>query len=109
MKTNNTDHEIYFCLASDGLLYNLGDHGDYEAADATASSLGLEVIWMFGESTAQSWLDTLTTHLKPFHDGMDVHRATAAKVFDLTPDAVSSEQRRYAKAINFGLIDNDKH
>jgi DNA polymerase-1 len=35
---------------------------------------------------------------------LDVHRATAAEVFGLTPDAVSSEQRRYAKVINFGLI-----
>ena len=42
--------------------------------------------------------------IKAFHDGMDVHRATAAEVFGLTPDAVSSEQRRYAKVINFGLI-----
>lgn len=57
------DHEIYFCLASDGLIYNLGDHGDYEAADATAESLGLDVIWMFGEITAHSWLATLEKHL----------------------------------------------
>jgi DNA polymerase-1 len=42
--------------------------------------------------------------LKAFHDGLDVHRATAAEVFGLTPDQVSSEQRRYAKTINFGLI-----
>jgi len=42
--------------------------------------------------------------LKAFHDGMDVHKATAAEVFGLTPDTVSSEQRRYAKVINFGLI-----
>jgi len=58
------DHEIYFCLAADGLIYNLGDHGDYEAADDTATSLGLDVIWMLGEDTARSWLDTLTHHLK---------------------------------------------
>jgi DNA polymerase-1 len=42
--------------------------------------------------------------LKAFHDGLDVHKATAAEVFGLTPDTVSSEQRRYAKVINFGLI-----
>jgi DNA polymerase-1 len=42
--------------------------------------------------------------LKAFHDGMDVHRATAAEVFGVAPDQVSSEQRRYAKVINFGLI-----
>jgi DNA polymerase-1 len=42
--------------------------------------------------------------LKAFHQGLDVHKATAAEVFGLTPDQVSSEQRRYAKTINFGLI-----
>ncbi len=42
--------------------------------------------------------------LRAFTDGLDVHRATAAEVFSLAPDQVSSEQRRYAKVINFGLI-----
>ena len=42
--------------------------------------------------------------LKAFTDGLDVHRATAAEVFGVVPDQVSSEQRRYAKVINFGLI-----
>ena len=39
-----------------------------------------------------------------FTQGQDVHRATAAEVFGVAADAVSSEQRRYAKVINFGLI-----
>jgi DNA polymerase-1 len=42
--------------------------------------------------------------LKAFHDGIDVHRATAAEVFGVELAQVSSEQRRYAKTINFGLI-----
>ena len=42
--------------------------------------------------------------LRAFTEGMDVHRATAAEVFSLLPEQVSSEQRRYAKVINFGLI-----
>ena len=42
--------------------------------------------------------------LRAFHDGLDVHRATAAEVFGVALDQVSSEQRRYAKVINFGLI-----
>jgi DNA polymerase-1 len=42
--------------------------------------------------------------LLAFHDGMDVHRATAAEVFGVPTSDVSSEQRRYAKVINFGLI-----
>jgi len=35
---------------------------------------------------------------------MDIHRATAAEVFGVTPDKISDDQRRSAKAINFGLI-----
>ncbi len=42
--------------------------------------------------------------LRAFHEGQDVHRATAAEVFGLPVGDVSSEQRRYAKVINFGLI-----
>lgn len=42
--------------------------------------------------------------LKAFHEGLDVHRATASEVFGVTPDAVNAEQRRHAKVINFGLI-----
>ena len=42
--------------------------------------------------------------LKAFTDGMDVHRATAAEIFGAEVAAVTSEQRRYAKVINFGLI-----
>ncbi|WP_120966527.1 DNA polymerase I [Comamonas sp. lk] len=42
--------------------------------------------------------------LNAFRDGLDVHRATAAEVFGVSVDEVSSEQRRYAKVINFGLI-----
>ncbi|MEY2250157.1 MULTISPECIES: DNA polymerase I [Comamonas] len=42
--------------------------------------------------------------LNAFRDGLDVHRATAAEVFGVALDQVSSEQRRYAKVINFGLI-----
>jgi DNA polymerase-1 len=39
-----------------------------------------------------------------FARGEDVHRHTASEVFDTAPDQVTSEQRRYAKVINFGLI-----
>ena len=39
-----------------------------------------------------------------FAKNEDVHRRTAAEVFETTPDEVTSEQRRYAKVINFGLI-----
>jgi DNA polymerase-1 len=42
--------------------------------------------------------------LKAFDEGVDVHRATAAEVFGIALDDVENEQRRAAKAINFGLI-----
>lgn len=42
--------------------------------------------------------------LKAFAAGEDIHRATAAEVFGLPLDKVTNEQRRSAKAINFGLI-----
>lgn len=42
--------------------------------------------------------------LKAFALGHDVHRATAAEVFGVELDAVTSDQRRMAKVINFGLI-----
>ncbi|MFM1895646.1 MAG: hypothetical protein RLZZ385_720 [Pseudomonadota bacterium] len=42
--------------------------------------------------------------VKAFADGLDVHRATAAEVFGVALDDVSPDQRRSAKAINFGLI-----
>ncbi|MCY7314526.1 MAG: DNA polymerase I [Rubrivivax sp.] len=42
--------------------------------------------------------------LRAFERGLDVHRATASEVFGTPADEVSSEQRRYAKVINFGLM-----
>jgi len=42
--------------------------------------------------------------LQAFADDLDIHRATAAEVFGVPPDEVSDDQRRSAKAINFGLI-----
>ncbi len=42
--------------------------------------------------------------MRAFHEGIDVHRATAAEVFGLAATEVSADQRRYAKVINFGLI-----
>jgi DNA polymerase I len=42
--------------------------------------------------------------LRAFAEDLDVHQATAAEVFGIAPDAVSADQRRSAKAINFGLM-----
>ncbi len=42
--------------------------------------------------------------LRAFAAGEDIHRATAAEIFGVSPQAVDAEQRRMAKVINFGLI-----
>ncbi len=42
--------------------------------------------------------------INAFRDDQDIHRATAAEVFETAPGAVTQDQRRSAKAINFGLI-----
>jgi DNA polymerase-1 len=42
--------------------------------------------------------------MRSFAEGEDVHRATAAEIFGVTPIEVSNDQRRIAKVINFGLI-----
>lgn len=42
--------------------------------------------------------------IKAFAEGKDIHRSTAAEIFGVPLDEVTSEQRRSAKAINFGLI-----
>ncbi|HNS06828.1 MAG TPA: DNA polymerase I [Anaerolineaceae bacterium] len=42
--------------------------------------------------------------LKAFRDGQDIHATTAAAIYDLPLEQVTKEQRRHAKAINFGLI-----
>ena len=42
--------------------------------------------------------------LEAFANGEDIHQATAAQIYQVELDAVSSDQRRHAKAVNFGLI-----
>ena len=42
--------------------------------------------------------------LRAFHEGADIHRATAAEIFGVALAEVSTDQRRYIKAVNFGLI-----
>ncbi|GAA6137998.1 DNA polymerase I [Arenicella sp. 4NH20-0111] len=44
------------------------------------------------------------TLVNAFKNGLDIHRATAAEIFDVPLDEVLDEQRRHAKAVNFGLI-----
>jgi DNA polymerase I len=42
--------------------------------------------------------------LAAFRDGVDIHRAVAAEVYGVAPEAVTREQRTVAKAVNFGVI-----
>ncbi|MGC1818118.1 MAG: DNA polymerase I [Casimicrobiaceae bacterium] len=42
--------------------------------------------------------------LEAFHEGADIHRATAAEIFGVPSAEVTPDQRRYIKAVNFGLI-----
>lgn len=42
--------------------------------------------------------------MQAFQEGLDIHRQTAAEVFNLHPDLVSPEMRRHGKTINFGII-----
>jgi DNA polymerase-1 len=42
--------------------------------------------------------------VKAFQEGRDIHRATAGEIFGVAPEDVTTEQRRYIKAVNFGLI-----
>src|SRR5690606_14951590 len=42
--------------------------------------------------------------LQAFSEGIDIHTATAAKVYGVGIEEVSSDQRRNAKAVNFGII-----
>ena len=42
--------------------------------------------------------------LKAFRDKIDIHRQTAAEIFAIHPELVTSEMRRQAKVVNFGII-----
>ena len=42
--------------------------------------------------------------ISAFKNGEDIHRATAAKVFEVAPEEVTREQRSNAKTVNFGIV-----
>ncbi|MDE5010927.1 DNA polymerase, partial [Francisella tularensis] len=56
------------------------------------------------ELTIMAHLSKDKNLLTVFNQNLDIHSATAAEVLGISIDVVSSEQRRKAKAINFGLI-----
>jgi DNA polymerase-1 len=67
----------------------------YKLLAADYSQIELRIMAHFSED------DTL---LEAFREEQDIHAATAAVLFGVTVDAVNSEQRRRAKAVNFGLM-----
>ena len=75
-----------------------------EAFIAPAGSLIVSADYSQIELRIMAHLSRDESLLKAFAEGIDVHRATASEVFGVPVDEVSSEQRRYAKTINFGLI-----
>ena len=48
----------YVALADDGKIYNLGDCEDFDAAEESEQTLGINAVWIADEET---WLDWITT------------------------------------------------
>ncbi len=67
----------------------------HQIVSADYSQIELRILAHFSEDPA---------FLEAFRGGEDIHRRTAAEVFGVARDAVTSDQRRIAKAINFGLV-----
>jgi DNA polymerase-1 len=67
----------------------------FQLVSADYSQIELRVLAHFSEDPA---------FLEAFRSGADIHRRTAAEVFGVGESDVSAEQRRVAKAINFGLV-----
>ena len=57
----NDNGEMYFCIDRTGEMWILGNHGDYEAANDTAESLGIDVLWLLDEATAYNWRNILNS------------------------------------------------
>ena len=55
---------IYFALNPDGLLYNLGDHGDWEFSEETARNMRIDPIWTLNEDEALNWAEFILTEIK---------------------------------------------
>lgn len=68
---------------------------DFQLLSADYSQIELRVIAALSNDESM---------IKAFQDGVDIHRATAAKVFHVELDEVSKDQRSAAKAVNFGII-----
>lgn len=70
-------------------------HGDRVIISADYSQVELRILAHLSQDAGL---------IEAFKAGADIHRLTAAKIFGIEPDQVSSDQRAQAKAINFGII-----
>ena len=68
---------------------------DFQLMSADYSQIELRVIAALSEDESM---------INAFREGVDIHRATAAKVFHVGIDEVTKDQRSAAKAVNFGII-----
>ena len=71
------------------------DHPDWVLLAADYSQIDLRVLAHISEDPSL---------VKAFHDGADIHASTAAYVYGVEMDEVTSDMRRIAKTINFGII-----
>jgi DNA polymerase-1 len=67
----------------------------YKLLSADYSQVELRILAHYSQDAAL---------LQAFHEGQDIHRATAAAVYKIPPDQVTYEQRSFAKSVNFGLM-----
>lgn len=67
----------------------------YVLVDADYSQIELRVLAHIADDSVMQ---------QAFNEGMDIHTVTASQVFHVAPEAVTSLQRRHAKAVNFGIV-----
>jgi DNA polymerase-1 len=68
---------------------------DFEILSADYSQVELRIVASISGDEAM---------IEAFNSGMDIHTATAAKVYGITPEEVTRDQRSSAKAVNFGIV-----
>lgn len=68
---------------------------DFVLLSADYSQIELRIIASVSEDAGM---------MQAFRDGMDIHTATAAKIYSLQPEEITKDQRRNAKSVNFGII-----
>ncbi len=75
--------------------YFIPENKDYVLIDADYSQIELRLLAHLAGDEAM---------IEAFRSGMDIHTATAAAVFGVSPEEVSPELRKRAKAVNFGIV-----